>query len=311
MEIFVWVLILAVGIVLLVKGADWFVSGASGLAARLGIPPLIIGLTVVAMGTSLPEAAVSISAVIKGNADITIGNVVGSNILNILIILGLSAIITALSVEKSTIKYELPFLTGISVLLVLQGLDGSIGLADGMVQVILFGLYLVYLFLSARKKNTDGEEETVNKRNKKVWQIILLCIFGLAMTVAGSSMAVDAACGIAEKIGMSERFIGLTIVALGTSLPELVTSVTAARKGSSDIAIGNIVGSNIFNILFVVGISALIRPVAFAEGFRFDGAVSAAVSLLLILFCVKDRKLKRRHGAVMLAGYALYFAAIL
>lgn len=318
MEFLALILILAAGTALLVKGADWFVSGASELASKLGIPPLIIGLTVVAMGTSMPEAAVSISAVIKGNADITIGNVVGSNILNILIILGLSAAITSLSVEKSTIKYELPFLVGISILLTVQGLDGYIGFADGLIQIILFGMYLFYLFMSAKKKNKEQEEEPVNCQNRKLWcqnrklwQIILLCIFGLAMTVAGSSMAVDAACGIAEKLGMSERFIGLTIVALGTSLPELVTSVTAARKGKSDIAVGNIVGSNIFNILFVVGISALIDTVAFAEGFRFDSAVSAAAALLLILFCVKDKKLKRWHGAAMLAGYALYFAAIL
>lgn len=314
MEFLTFVFILAAGIALLVKGADWFVSGASEFAAKLGIPPLIIGLTVVAMGTSMPEAAVSISAVIKGNADITIGNVVGSNILNILIILGLSAVIFPLSVEKSTIKYELPFLVGISMLLTVQGIDGYISFADGLVQVILFGIYLFYLFMSAKKKsNAQAEqaEEPVNSQNRKLWQIILLCIFGLAMTVAGSSMAVDAACGIAEKLGMSERFIGLTIVALGTSLPELVTSVTAARKGKSDIAIGNIVGSNIFNILFVVSISALINPVVFAESFRFDSAVSAAAALLLILFCVKDKKLKRRYGAVMLAGYVLYFAAIL
>lgn len=311
MEFLALVLILAAGIVLLVKGADWFVSGASELAAKLGIPPLIVGLTVVAMGTSMPEAAVSISAVIKGNADITIGNVVGSNILNILIILGLSAVISSLSVEKSTIRYELPFLVGISILLILQGLDGHIGFADGLVQVILFCIYLFYLFMSAKKKSGGDETEQINGHNRKLWQIILLCIVGLAMTVAGSSMAVDAACGIAEKLGMSERFIGLTIVALGTSLPELVTSVTAARKGKSDIAVGNIVGSNIFNILFVVGISALINPVAFAEGFRFDSAVSAAAALLLILFCAKDKKLKRWHGVIMLVGYALYFAAIL
>lgn len=310
MEFLVWAFILAAGTVLLVKGADWFVSGASELASKLGIPPLIIGLTVVAMGTSMPEAAVSISAVIKGNADITIGNVVGSNILNILIILGLSAVITPLIVEKSTIKYELPFLVGISILLMAQGYDGHIGFADGIIQVILFGTYLFYLLMSAKKKDS-GHEEEVNSHNRKLWQIILICIFGLAMTVAGSSMAVDAACGIAEKLGISERFIGLTIVALGTSLPELVTSVTAARKGESDIAVGNIVGSNIFNILFVVGISALINPVAFAEGFRFDSAVSAAAALLLILFCAKGKKLKRWHGAAMLTGYALYFAAIL
>lgn len=309
MNFFAWVLILAAGTALLVKGADWFVGGASDLAAKLGIPPLIVGLTVVAMGTSMPEAAVSISAVVKGNADITIGNVVGSNILNILIILGLSAVISSLLVEKSTIRYELPFLVGISILLLVQGFDGTVSFMDGIVQIILFGIYVFYLFMCAKKKDGGGEEP-VEHQVRKLWQIVLLCIFGLAMTVAGSNMAVDAACGIAEKIGMSERFIGLTIVALGTSLPELVTSVTAARMGKSEIAVGNIVGSNIFNILFVVGISALIHPVAFAEGFRFDSAVSGAAALLLILFCMKDKKLKRWHGITMLIGYALYFAVI-
>lgn len=309
MNFFAWVLILAAGTALLVKGADYFVGGASDLAAKLGIPPLIVGLTVVAMGTSMPEAAVSISAVVKGNADITIGNVVGSNILNILIILGLSAVISSLLVEKSTIRYELPFLVGISILLLVQGFDGTISFMDGIVQIFLFGIYVFYLFMCAKKKDGGGEKP-VKHQSRKLWHIILLCIFGLAMTVAGSNMAVDAACGIAEKLGMSERFIGLTIVALGTSLPELVTSVTAARRGKSEIAIGNIVGSNIFNILFVVGISALIHPVAFAEGFRFDSAVSGAAALLLILFCMKDKKLKRWHGITMLIGYALYFVVI-
>lgn len=311
MEIIFWSLVLAAGLSLLVKGADLFVDGAGGLAAGLGISQLVIGLTVVAMGTSMPEAAVSISAVIKGNAEITIGNVVGSNILNILIILGLSAVIIPLDVEKNTIRCELPFLTGVSILLLLQGLDGEIGLLDGMIQVVLFGVYLVYLFAQARKNRKENGKEDANKQVRNVWQLILLCILGLVMTVAGSSLAVDAASEIAVKLGMSQRLIGLTIVALGTSLPELVTSVTAAKKGKPDIAIGNIVGSNIFNILFVVGISALIHPVAFAEGFRFDSIVSAAAALMLILFCAKGKKLKRWQGILMLAVYGLYFLAIL
>lgn len=311
METVFWSLVLAAGLALLVKGADLFVDGAGGLAAGLGISQLVIGLTVVAMGTSMPEAAVSISAVIKGNAEITIGNVVGSNILNILIILGLSAVIIPLSVEKDTIRCELPFLTGVSILLLLQGLDGEIGLLDGMIQVVLFGVYLVYLFAQARKNRKENGKEAANKQVRNVWQLILLCILGLVMTVAGSSLAVDAASEIAVKLGMSQRLIGLTIVALGTSLPELVTSVTAAKKGKPDIAIGNIVGSNIFNILFVVGISALIHPVAFAEGFRFDSIVSAAAALMLILFCAKGKKLKRWQGILMLAVYGLYFLAIL
>ena len=311
MEIICWSLVLAAGLSLLVKGADLFVDGAGGLAAGLGISQLVIGLTVVAMGTSMPEAAVSISAVIKGNAEITIGNVVGSNILNILIILGLSAVIIPLAVEKNTIRCELPFLTGVSILLLLQGLDGEIGLLDVMIQVVLFGVYLVYLFAQARKNRKENGKEDANKQVRNVWQLILLCILGLVMTVAGSSLAVDAASEIAVKLGMSQRLIGLTIVALGTSLPELVTSVTAAKKGKPDIAIGNIVGSNIFNILFVVGISALIHPVAFAEGFRFDSIVSAAAALMLILFCAKGKKLKRWQGILMLAVYGLYFLAIL
>lgn len=317
MEIFVWLLILPVGLVLLVKGADFFVGGACALATRLGVAQLVIGLTVVAMGTSLPEAAVSISAVIKGNADITIGNVVGSNILNILIILGLSSLITPLAVEKSTITIDLPFLTGVSILLLLQGLDGTIGLADGIVQILLFILYLTYLFWSAKKSNGQNSEQNTEpnkdteRKSQAIWKILLLCVLGLAMTVAGSNLAVDAACGIAKKLGMSERFIGLTIVALGTSLPELVTSVTAARKGKADIAIGNIVGSNIFNILFVVGISALVHPVIFTQGFRFDSAISVVAALSLIIFCYKHKTLKRLHGALLLAGYTAYFAAIL
>lgn len=311
MEIILWTLVLAAGLVLLVKGADLFVDGAGELAARLGISQLVIGLTVVAMGTSMPEAAVSISAVLKGNAEITVGNVVGSNILNILIILGLSAVIIPLAVGKSTIRYELPFLTGVSILLLLQGLDGKIGLGDGIVQVLLFCMYLVYLFAQARKNTGEGGKNPGEERDGKVWKMIVFCILGLAMTVAGSSLAVDAASEIALKLGMSQRFIGLTIVALGTSLPELVTSVTAAKKSKPDIAVGNIVGSNIFNILFVVGISALIRPVAFAEGFRFDSAVSGAAALLLIVFCAKDKKLKRWQGVLMLALYGLYFLAIL
>ncbi len=186
MEIFMWVLVLSVGLVLLVKGADLFVGGASALAARLGIAQLVIGLTVVAMGTSLPEAAVSISAVLKGNADITIGNVVGSNILNILIILGLSALITPLAVEKSTVTIELPFLTGVSVLLLLQGLDGTIGLADGIAQIILFILYLTYLFWSARKSNVQknaltaepNEDSPVKHSQQAVWKILMRFGFG-------------------------------------------------------------------------------------------------------------------------------------
>ena len=307
MTMVIQLLLLTVGFVMLVKGADWFVDGASGIAEKFKIPQLVIGLTIVAMGTSAPEAAVSISAALKGNADITIGNIVGSNILNILIILGISSVITTLAVAKSTVRIETPFLILVTILLYLQGRDGTISLVDGLVQLILFVIYLGYLLYMAKK----NPEEPEKPKELKLWQALLWTVLGLALIIWGSNLAVDAATAIARILGLSERFIGLTIVALGTSLPELFTSVAAARKGNADIAIGNIVGSNIFNILFVVGLSAMIVPVPFQSGFLFDTIVALAAAVLLLLCCLKNRKLKRWHGVVMLLGYAAYFAAIL
>ena len=301
------ILILAAGFVLLVTGADWFVDGASAIAEKLRIPPLIIGLTIVAMGTSAPEAAVSISAALKGNADITIGNIVGSNILNILIILGLSAAIAPLAVEQSTIRRDMPFLLGISLLLIVQGWDGSITRFDGLIMMILFTAYLIFLLVRARRQ---PQQDSINAGQRSLWQIPLTAI-GLTAIVIGSNLAVDAACTIARLLGISERLIGLTIVALGTSLPELFTSVIAARKGNADIAIGNIVGSNVFNILFVVGLSAVIVPVPFAAAFRFDSVVSIAAAVFLLICCARSSSLKRWHGIFMLAGYLAYFMIIL
>lgn len=298
--------LLALGFFMLIKGADWFVDGASGIASKFKVPPLIIGLTIVAMGTSSPEAAVSISSALKGTADITIGNVVGSNILNILIILGVSAAIAPLPVGKSTIYYEIPFLLVITALLFVQGIDGVIGFFDCLVLLICFIGYLCYLFVMA-KKQTAQEEVPVYRKPR---QLILLTVIGLLLIIFGSDLTVDAATVIAREIGISERFIGLTIVAFGTSLPELFTSAMAAKKGNADIAIGNIVGSNIFNLLFVIGLSALIVPVPFAKSFLFDVGVAAGAVLLLLLFCIRKKKLGRLHGVLMLLGYACYFAAI-
>ena len=308
MEMIVQILLLAVGFVMLVKGADWFVDGASGIAEKFHIPQLIIGLTIVAMGTSAPEAAVSISAAIKGNADITIGNIVGSNILNILIILGLSSVITTLAVAKSTVKFEIPIMIAITGLLLVQGLDGTISLLDGIILVAAFIGYLTYLFVMAKRDPNMADAPA--PQNKPLWQALLFTVIGLVLIVWGSNVAVDAASAIARLLGLSERFIGLTIVALGTSLPELFTSVAAARKGNADIAIGNIVGSNIFNILFVVGLSSLIIPVPFAAGFIIDSGVAIAAAVLLLLCCL-GKKLVRWHGVVMLLGYGAYFAWLL
>lgn len=303
--------LLVIGFIMLVKGADWFVEGAAGIADRFGIPQLVIGLTIVAMGTSAPEAAISITSALKGNAGITIGNVVGSNILNVLLILGITSLIVSLQVQKSTFQAEIPFVVAISVLLLVLGVNGnSLNRLDGAILVIVFCLFLCYLFWMA-KKGKEQDEVPVDKK-RKVWQLILFTIIGLVLIVWGSDVTVDSASAIAKFFGMSDRLIGLTIVAFGTSLPELITSVTAGLKGKADLAIGNIVGSNTFNILFVGGITALITPVAFESKFIVDTLVAtAAVVLLWICVCNKEKKMKRPGGVVMLLGYAAYFVYLL
>ena len=305
MEILLQVVLLAVGFFMLVKGADWFVEGAAGIAGKFGIPQLVVGLTIVAMGTSAPEAAVSITAALGGSADITIGNVVGSNILNILIILGLSAVIVAIPVAKSTVKIETPYMILVTVLLLVLGITGNeIVLWEGIVLWAAFILYLGYLLHMALKNKEEEEDE----ESKPVWKLLLFTVVGVVLVVWGSDVTVDAATKIAQVLGMSERFIGLTIVALGTSLPELCTSVVAAKRGKADLAIGNIVGSNIFNILFVVGTTALITPVAFVPAFAIDTIVAIATAVLLWLCVIRRQKLVRTHGIIMLVCYAAYFA---
>jgi cation:H+ antiporter len=308
MSIFIAIVLLVLGFVLLIKGADWFVDGAAGIAARFGIPQLVIGLTIVAMGTSAPEAAVSITAAKAGNAGITIGNVIGSNIMNILLILGITSVITSVAVQKSTIRYEIPFMLVISVLLLVLGVtDSSIVRWEGAVLWLFFIIYMVYLFVMA--KNGEAEEE--EEKPRALWLQIGMLLVGAVGIVVGADLTVDNATVIAQFLGMDDRLIGLTIVAFGTSLPELVTSVTAARKGKADIAIGNIVGSNVFNILFVVGTTALITPVAFETGFLVDGIVAIAAGILLWIGVMKEKKLRRPTGMIMLLAYGAYFVYLL
>lgn len=312
--IFVQFLLLALGFAMLIKGADWFVSGAAGIATRFGIPQIVIGLTIVAMGTSAPEAAVSISSSLADKADITIGNIVGSNILNILIILGITATMVPIAVARGTIKVEIPFMIAISVVLLLLGLDGNITFIDALILIGLFAVYMIYLFRQAKSGISSGEnsaEEEHHRKPKKIPLLILLTAVGVVIIVLGSKITVDAATQIALFFGASERFIGLTVVALGTSLPELFTSVTAAKKGNADIAIGNIVGSNIFNILFIVGISGLITTVPFDSAFITDTIISIGASVLLWVFCLISKGLKRYAGIIFLAGYAGYFIYLL
>ena len=298
--------LLALGFSMLVKGADWFVDGTSGMARKLGIPQLVVGLTIVAMGTSTPEAAVSITAALKNNAGIAIGNVIGSNILNILIILGVTAVITTVAIQKSTLYVEIPYMLVVTIVLILMGLDGKVSRIEGILLWGMFLIYLAYLYYLAKK----GKEEK-EKVEESIWKLIVSAILGGAIVVWGSDITVDAATKIAQILGMSERFIGLTIVALGTSLPELVTSVTAARKGNADIAIGNIVGSNIFNILFVIGTAALIIPVPYTPGFLMDGGIAIMAGVLLWIAVFWKMELRRSWGIVMLAAYAAYFVYLL
>lgn len=314
MELLIQVVLLIIGFAMLMKGADWFVEGASRIADKFGIPQLVIGLTIVAMGTSAPEAAVSVSAALQNNAGITIGNVVGSNIMNILLILGLTSVITAVAVQKSTIRVEIPFLIAISLLLPALGmLDGTIGRIDGGIFWLLFIFYLLYLLRMAKKGqgNPTGEDMPPMDEPMPVWKMLLMIFIGGVMIVWGADITVDAATVIAQIFGMSDRLIGLTIVALGTSLPELITSVTAARKGKADIAVGNIVGSNIFNILFVIGTAALIAPVPFASNFLVDSLVATEAALLLWISVAKNKKLGRAAGAIMLISYGAYFIYLL
>ena len=251
----------------------------------------------------MPEAAVSITAALQQNAGITIGNVVGSNILNIFIILGITALITNVKIQKSTIRYEIPFMIFITIILMICGMtDMKITFIEGIFLWILFIAYLVYLFVMAKNGETQEEEKDI-----PVWKCLIFILIGGILVVKGSDFAVSGASAIARYFGMSERFIGLTIVAFGTSLPELVTSVTAAKRGNAGIAIGNIVGSNIFNILFVIGTTSLICNVPFESKFLVDTIISIIAGLILWFGTMKHQELRKPCGIVMLLCYMFYF----
>lgn len=295
--------LLIIGFVLLIRGADFFVDGASALANRMCIPPIIIGLTVVAMGTSAPEAAVSVSSAMAGSNAIAIGNVLGSNSANILLILGLTAYITTLNVQKNTIQYEMPFMIAITFLLGFMGWNfGHISQASAAILLVIFAIFLGYLYIISKQNTCDVAEI----KNLSAVKIVLYILLGLVALVVGSKLTVDSACEIARFVGISERVIGLTIVAIGTSLPELVTSAIAAKKGESDIAIGNIVGSNIFNILFVLGIAGIILPIPFSQEFVFDSIIAILAAVLLLMFTFRNKKMGKKTGILFILIYIAY-----
>lgn len=314
MNILLQVILLIFGFFLLIKGADFFVDGASKIADRFHIPQLVIGLTIVAFGTSAPEAAVGISAGLKGSAEIAMGNVLGSNIVNILLILGITAIIVPISVQKSTLRYEIPFVIFVSIILLFMGKsDGYLSRMDGIILWIFMLVFLAYLLNMARKGQSDSMKEDLSLVHKKenLFKLILITAGGMAAIIIGSDVTVDSATKIATTFHMSERFIGLTIIALGTSLPEFITSVMAAKKGKADIAIGNIIGSNIFNILFVLGTTAIITPIAFESSFLFDSIVGIAASILLFFCVIRKKQATRTGGILMLGSYMIYFIYLL
>jgi cation:H+ antiporter len=311
-------LFLAVGFVLLVYGATVLVDGASSLAKKYNIPGIVIGLTIVAFGTSAPEFVVNIAGSLKGSSGIVLGNVLGSNIFNILFILGISSIVYPLTVKSNTTWMEVP-LSFISSLLVLvfasdmfidNRTHNELSRIDGIVLIFFFVIFLAYNF-NLMKKGSSDEEIDIKDYSKL--KSAFMIIAGIAMLGAGGNLIVNSAVRVAEMLGISERIIGLTIVSIGTSLPELATSVVAAMKRNVDIAVGNIVGSNIFNVFWILGVSAVINPVIVQEGSSFDMYVNIGASLLLFLFIFtgKDRKIDRIEGVLFLILYAVYLGAVL
>ena len=306
--------LLIIGFVLLMKGADVFVDGASKIAIKMHVPEIVVGLTIVAMGTSAPEAAISITAALNNGAAISIGNVIGSNIMNIALILGLTSIIATLPIKDNTLKIEIPFVVIITVILCMMGyFFHEINRLAALLLIILFIAFLSYLYWLS-KKGVDSVEEVEELSEKDTYlRLLALIVIGAVMIVVGSDLTVDAAKAIAKIFGISDRIIGLTIVAFGTSLPELVTSVTAARKGKTDIAIGNIVGSNIFNILFVLGISGLVSPspIFFDSAFLIDGVIAIVAAVLLFVLSYSKKSLNRIGGIILLAGYIIYIVKMM
>ena len=296
---------LLLGFLFLIKGADAFVDGASALARLLRIPSVIIGLTIVAMGTSAPEASVSITAGIAGSNEIALGNVIGSNIFNSLVVVGLCAIIYAFSTDKDILKRDLPVNIGVSILLGVLLVDGTLSRLDGVILLILMAGYIGVMIHQALKERTVKED---NEEPVSLMKSLIFIALGLAAVIFGGNLVVDNATILAQKLGMSETFIGLTIVAIGTSLPELVTSLVASRKKESGLALGNAIGSNIFNILFILGMSAVLSPIPAAVETMIDISLMSGVAVLMLLFAGSKKGFSKMEGILCVSLYIMYTA---
>lgn len=319
------ILLLAVGFAFLVKGADFFVEGSSSIAKKLKVPPIIIGLTIVAMGTSLPETAVSVTASLVQNNELAVSNVVGSNIFNLMFVIGVCSILTSIMVQKATVVRDIPLSLGCALFLLVLGVSGlgdkagmTLGHADGVIFLIVFAGYIFTMVRSAMKARAAGQkveiegvEECDNMKELSYGKSILFLIVGAAAIAFGGDLTVDTASRIAIELGMSQTLVGLTIVSIGTSLPELVTSVVAARKNEVDMAVGNAVGSNIFNILMVLGISSAISPVALIRENIIDIVLLMVFSVMVWIFAGTRKKIERKEGIIIVVVYLVYCAYII
>ena len=319
MHLLVELVLLVIGFAMLVKGADIFVEGAAGIAAKFGIPQLVIGLTIVAMGTSLPELAVSVTASMTGNNTLAVSNVAGSNIFNLMVVCGACALFAPLTIEKNTLLKEFPFSIICAGLLVVLGFLGmSLGRVDGIIFLVIFIVYLLWMIRSAKQARNAGdkleeeEEELIEEEIKilPMWKCLLFIVGGMIAIKFGGDFVVDGASSIAAGFGLSQTLIGLTIVALGTSLPELVTSIVAARKDEVDMALGNVIGSNIFNILLILGVAAAISPITFLTENIIDIVILIVMSLVVWIFAWTSKKINRKEGIMMLLMYAVYMVYI-
>lgn len=303
------ILYIILGVAMVLFGADRLTEGASSLARRMKIPEIIIGLTIVAAGTSAPELFVSLVSALKGTPDMAVGNVVGSNTMNAMLIVGCAAMVAPMSISRSTVKKDIPFSVAASVLLILLGFDFFLGRIDGILLLLGFAVFMYYTLTQA--KAGKAEESAVEVKQQNMWLSMLFVVLGLALLVFGSNLFVDAASRVAYSLGISEAVVGLTIVAGGTSLPELATSVVAARKGQSAIAIGNVIGSNVFNILLILGLTATISPMAI-QGITLVDMLMMMGSVVLVWFFSRTRyTVERWEGALLVAGYLIYLGWLL
>ncbi|MBS4032832.1 MAG: calcium/sodium antiporter [Ignavibacterium sp.] len=309
------IIYISAGLLMLFAGAEGLIRGSSSLALRVGITPLVVGLIVVAFGTSSPELVVSLKAAIEGNGDISLGNVIGSNIANIALVLGVAAFIRPLKVNAVVIRREIPLMIFISLIFVIFLINREISRIEGIIFFIGIIVYsIVSVFLARKEKNKDIEDEYIEgvaKKPLKIWQAIPFIIIGLALLVYGANLFLEASVEIAKRIGMSQAVIGLTIVAIGTSLPELVTSSVASIKKETDIAIGNVVGSNVFNILLILGVTAIIIPISAAEITMTDIIVMMVTAVIILPMTWTKFTLNRLEGAFLLTGYIIYIFYLL